>query len=347
MFLNILKKKFSEAKKISIKRKKKIAFLIGNTIKVEGGDYYFTPLRITNKLIVFGIVVFKENIAIQAAKYLDNKVDLIFVDSEKKIFPKKNGAPGNIERRVRENIIKSKIFSYKGNDLTVDSVNLLIDEYFNKDLRGVSGKKIGIIGCGNIGSKIALNLTEQGAKVNLNRRNIKKLDTIIKAINILKPKNTKEKAEKKDKLLASKNADVLIGTTDGKPVISSEMVKVMKNNSLIIDVGKGTIDLRALKIVKKKNIKVFRTDIFPSLEGLITKKILMKKQFSSFNDTKKIDKFRIISPGKLGDYGDIIVDNINKPKIIYGICNGKGDFLRTIPRKYLKFFKKIKKNEKI
>ena len=115
----------------------------------------------------------------------------------------------------------------------------MIDEYFNKDLRGVSGKKIGIIGCGNIGSKIALNLTEQGAKVNLNRRNIKKLDTIIKAINILKPKNTKEKAEKKDKLLASKNADVLIGTTDGKPVINSEMVKVMKNNSLIIDVGKG------------------------------------------------------------------------------------------------------------
>ena len=56
----------------------------------------------------------------------------------------------------------------------------MIDEYFNKDLRGVSGKKIGIIGCGNIGSKIALNLTEQGAKVNLNRRNIKKLDTIIK-----------------------------------------------------------------------------------------------------------------------------------------------------------------------
>ena len=102
-----------------------------------------------------------------------------------------------------------------------------------------------------------MNLTEQGAKVNLNRRNIKKLDTIIKAINILKPKNTKEKAEKKDKLLASKNADVLIGTTDGKPVINSEMVKVMKNNSLIIDVGKGTIDLRALKIVKKKKYQSF------------------------------------------------------------------------------------------
>ena len=66
----------------------------------------------------------------------------------------------------------------------------------------------------------------------------------------------------------------------------------------------------------------------------------MKKQFSSFNDTKKIGKFRIISPGKLGDYGDIIVDNLNKPKIIYGICNGKGDFLRTIPRKYLKFLRK-------
>ena len=51
----------------------------------------------------------------------------------------------------------------------MNSVNLLIDEYFNKDLRGVSGKKLEIIGCGNIRSKDALNLTEQGAKVNLNK----------------------------------------------------------------------------------------------------------------------------------------------------------------------------------
>ena len=72
----------------------------------------------------------------------------------RKKFFQKNGAPGNIERRVRENIIKSKIFSYKGNDLTVDSVNLLIDEYFNKDLRGVSGKKLELLDVATLGLRL-------------------------------------------------------------------------------------------------------------------------------------------------------------------------------------------------
>ena len=176
MFLLNLKKKFFEAKKLAKKKNKKLAFIIGNTVKIEKGNYYFTPPRITEKLVVFGIIVFKESIVIDACKFLDGKVDIIFADAEKKIFPKKNGAPGNIERRVRERVKKSKIFIYKGNDLTVDSVDLIIRQYFNKDLRGVAGKKIGIIGAGNIGSKIGLYLTELGAKVYLNRRSKKKND---------------------------------------------------------------------------------------------------------------------------------------------------------------------------
>ena len=115
----------------------------------------------------------KESVVIEACKFLDGKVDIIFADGEKENISKKNGAPGNIERRVREQIKKSKIYIYKGNDLTVDSVELILSQYFNKDLRGIAGKKIGIIGAGNIGSKIGLYLTELGAKVYLNRRNKK------------------------------------------------------------------------------------------------------------------------------------------------------------------------------
>ena len=163
MFLKNLKKKYLETKILAKKKRKKIAFIIGNTIKIEKGNYYFTPPRITDKLVLFGIIVFKESIAIDACKYLDGKVDIIFADGEKKIFPKKSGAPGNIERRVRERVKKSKVYIYKGNDLTVDSVDLIVSQYFNKDLRGVAGKKIGIIGAGNIGSKIGLFMTELGA----------------------------------------------------------------------------------------------------------------------------------------------------------------------------------------
>ena len=341
MFLLALKKKYIEAKKLAREKKKKLAFLVGNTIKIDKGSYYFTPPRVTEKLVVFGIIVFKESIAIEACKFLDGKVDIIFADAEKKIFPKKNGAPGNIERRVREEIKKSQIYIYKGNDLTVDSVDLIIRHYFNKDLRGVAGKKIGIIGAGNIGSKIGLYLTELGAKVYLNRRNKKKLACIVKAINYLKPSNTREKALVVDKIKASKNSDVLIGSSDGKPVINKKMVISLKNNSIIIDAGKGTLTKEAIKIANERKIDIFRVDIFPSLEGLISKTFSMERQIKKLLKKKKIGKINIFNTGKLGDYGDLIVDDIDTPSIVYGICDGKGDFLRKIPQKYKNLIKTL------
>ena len=340
MFLSVLKKKYFEAKKL-VNKKKKLAFLIGNTIKIDKGNYYFTPPRITDKLVVFGIIVFNESIAIDVCKFLDGKVDIIFADAEKKIFPKKNGAPGNIERRVREEIKISKIFIYKGNDLTVDSVDLIVSQYFNKDLRGVAGKKIGIIGSGNIGSKIALYMTELGAKVYLDRRNKKKLKCIVDAINYLKPTNTKEKAVIADKISASKNSDVLIGSSNGKPVINSKMVDILKKNSIIIDAGKGTLTHDAIKKANDRKISIFRVDIFPSLEGLISKTFSMEKQIGKLLKKKRIENINILNTGKLGSYGDLIVDDIDKISIVYGVCDGKGDFLRKTPNKYNSLIKKL------
>jgi hypothetical protein len=341
MFLQVLKKKYIEAKKLAKKKNKKLSFLIGNTTKIEKGNHYFTPPRITDKLVVFGIIVFKESIAIDACRFLDGKVDIFFVDAEKKIFPKKNGSPGNIERRAREVIRRSRIFIYKGNDLTVDAVNLIISQYFNHDLRGASGKKIGVIGAGNIGSKIGLNLTELGAKVYLNRRNTKKLRCIVNAINYIKPLNTQEKVVATDKITASKDSDVLIGTSNGKPIINFKMVNLLKKDSIIIDAGKGTLTKSAIKKANTKNINIFRVDIFPSLEGLISKTFSMERQIKKLLKKKKFRNINIFNSGKLGGYGDMIVDDIDKPSIVYGICDGKGDFLRKIPKKYRSLINKF------
>lgn len=341
MFLKILKKKYFEAKKLSKKKNKKLTFLIGNTKKIEKDNYYFTPPRITDKLVVFGIIVFKESVAIEACRFLDGKVEIFFVDAEKKIFPKKEGSPGNIERRVREEIKRSSIYIYKGNDLTVDAVNLIISQYFNQDLRGASGKKIGVVGAGNIGSKIGLNLIELGAKVYLNRRNKKKLSCIVNAINYIKPFNTKEKVIATDKITASTNADVLVGSSNGKPIINIKMINLLKKNSIIIDAGKGTLTKGAIEQANKKNINIFRADIFPSLEGLISKTFSMERQIKKLLKKKKIKNINIFNSGKLGGYGDIIVNDIDKPSIVYGICDGKGDFLRKIPRKYNSLIHKL------
>jgi len=334
---------YTKLNKIKNIEKKKLIFSIGNTVKIDSKDYYFTPVRIHEDLIIFGIIVFKDKYAKICSKVLDGKVDYIMVDAEKKIRPQKNNVPANIERRVREAVKKTKLIIYKGNDLTVDSIDLFLTYYFNKNIRGLGGKKILIIGAGNIGSKLAQILLERGSRVFINRRNHKKNLQISKTINFLKPKNTLEKIYPvKDINKTCKNTDILIGSTSGKPVINKEMMSAIKSNAIVIDAGKGTVNKEALIIAKERNIKIFRTDVTAALLGLIYKSVAMQKISNKNYDLKKYDEHTLITQGLLGAKGDIVVDDVHKPNSIYGICNGKGDFFRELNTNQKKILKKVR-----
>ena len=105
------------------------------------------------------------------SKLIDGKFDLIFVDLEKKVKSTTRFGYINIERAAKDTIKKTRILGYKGNDLTIQACETLIHYLFNKDKRGIGGKKILILGAGNVGFKIALKLVECGAELYLFRRN--------------------------------------------------------------------------------------------------------------------------------------------------------------------------------
>ena len=335
---------YNQLNKLKKKTKKKLIFSIGNTTKIDSEDYYFTPSRIFKSTIIFGIVVFNDEFAKLGTQLLDGKVDYIMVDAEKKILPKSDEIPGNIERRVRENIKTSKMLIYKGNDLTVDSIDLFLTYYFNDDIRGLGGKKITIVGAGNIGSKLALILLERGSKVIICRRDFKKSSLIAKTINLIKPQNTVEKViANKNIENACKNTDILIGATNDKPAINAKMINSIKNTAIVIDAGKGTLQDKAVELAQRRNIKIFRTDVTAALNGLIDKSLEMEKMMEKNFNIKKEKNYTLVSQGLLGSKNDIIVDDVNNPKTIYGVCNGKGDFLRKLNKKQSQIISILKK----
>ena len=73
---------------------------------------------------------------------------MVLVDVEKKAISTSKNKDDiiNIEKAVKGEIKKSKIFAYKGNDLTVQASETLINYLFLKDPRGVGGKKFLILG---------------------------------------------------------------------------------------------------------------------------------------------------------------------------------------------------------
>jgi hypothetical protein len=75
---------------------------------------------------------------------------------------------------------------------------------------------------------------------------------------------------------------------------------------------------------------------------MIDSQINYYKFFSEKKGRKKIDSCFYVSGGELGKKGDIVVDNVYKPKNVYGIANGKGDFKK---RFYNLSFDNFKKNQ--
>ena len=71
---------------IGEKESKKTVFLIGNTAKIENSEFYLTPIRNYDQVVLSGAIVYSEEMARKIARKIDGIIDYVFVDAEKKNF---------------------------------------------------------------------------------------------------------------------------------------------------------------------------------------------------------------------------------------------------------------------
>tara|TARA_B100000787_G_scaffold166712_1_gene152347 strand:+ start:2648 stop:3670 length:1023 start_codon:yes stop_codon:yes gene_type:complete len=338
---------YKKLKKILLKinkSKKTKCFFLGNTTKVEKSSFYISDLRENNKFIFASVIIYDDLSAKKISKIIDGKVDYILVDTEKKVLSKDKKKIVNLEKNVKATVTKSEIFTYKGNDLTVDSADTFINNYFIKDIRGVGGKKILILGSGNIGFKLALKLVESGANVFLYRRSKKILDNIIKSINYIKPKGTIAKAEKLKQISNNlNNFDAIIGTTNGKAVLTLNHIKKFAVDSILLDIGKGILKKDALEYGINNGLKFFRLDITPAYFGYLenissTKKLSRTGVFKTMLNKE----FTLAHKGILTKKNTLIVDSLNNPKKVFGVSDGFGGYKKLNLKQIKLIEKKIK-----
>ena len=80
---------------------------------------------------------------------------------------------------------------------------------------------------------------------------------------------------------------------------------------------------------------------------MLESNVYFDKIFRKTIGIKKFYNQRLISGGILAEINDIVVDNVNKPSIIYGIADGKGDLKKNILKSDKIKINKIKKLLKI
>ena len=296
-------------------------FSIATTSNVNNREILFPSIRETDKTVCGNILLNSERYLEEIVKEIDGAVEIILVDVETKV-----PTVVNLELKVRNLVKKSKIFTFRPNDLTVDAADVLIAQLKSP----LNGKRVVIIGGGNVGSKLALKLVERGADVYLSRRDELKLKKIVEGLNAIKSDYIKSKVYcTTQSLKASENADILIGATPGIAAVTTDMIRNMKMGGLVIDAGNGTIFPAAVEEAKRRDIKVLCLFMKPGYNGAL-ETIFQTEEVIQNQKSKNLGDFSIISGGALGKRGDIIVDNADNPTKIFSIADGKGDVIPDV-----------------
>jgi hypothetical protein len=297
-------------------------FSLANTANVTDPAMSFAANRETTDVICGNILVSSPEDAVEVAKYVDGKVKVILLDVERKKFKEKH-----YEEMVRNAMRKSEIITFKPNDLTVEA----LDSFISMITNDITNRKIAIIGCGNVGSKIALKLLERDSNIVITRRKGDEatLKKIAEGLECMKCKGTTSQVVyTTDNLSASRSADVLIGSSAGTPCIDEKMVDVMNNEGIIIDVGNKTISAEGIELANEKGIKIYTLFMQPGFEGQI-KCLLETRRLIKKLGRRRMGRYSLVSVGMLGKKGDILVDDISNPTRIIGVTDGQGGLMKT------------------
>lgn len=359
-FKNV-KQKFSNAKKLLSKSNlKHLCVSITTNTSSDIKKLHCAPLRQIDDILIFGFIVYSTKQLQYITKILDRSIDIIFVDTEKKIpfnigdkfkknyvFKKNTQSNefiefGNLTTVLKSRIKNIPILEFKPNDITVEHSWHVIRDHF----KVLSKKKIAIFGAGNIGFKLGLKLVESGVNVRLFRRTIEKCMHISNTINLIKPVSTLAESNfSNSPISACYGADGIIACANEKSVIKEDYLKSIKPNGIIIDLGKGNLDKKAVIYAKKKNIKVLRCDITETLVGYIRQNFI--NYFSNLKMKNSYDGITVISGGYVGEKDTIIVNNSSKPKEIIGVSDGYGNFKEKLSKKNFSEIKRLKRYLKI
>lgn len=313
--MNDFKKYLTSLEREAVKSGKYASFSLELPYKTAQG-FYLLPQRESELTKIGACKIFDKKYAVKILKFLDGKADYIFIDAETK-----NPEFLDIENLAKSIVKKSRVLMVKVNDFTAFSADLLVSQLLN-----VSEKKIIIVGLGNIGSKLALKLSERNAKVFVTDKNPEKAKAIISGLNVMKANQlNKITSFEITNLNYFNDADAIIGFSPSYvKSISREMVMRAKKNALILDGGIGTIDATAFDLPAK----FLRLDIRPGFSGYIDSVIKTDYFISNILGERKIDGKKFVAGGIISDKNSVILDSIKNPSKAVGLSDGKGGLIR-------------------
>ena len=302
---------------------------------------YLGGMRVSESFLLVSLVNLSQKNVEVLAEYINNNVDAILVDVEKK-----HPFESNIFSSDRDLILKptfSNIFAaafelcdvphiipWSPSRLTAEAAISRIRSFAGGNL---SGSHVTVIGLGSIGFKIALSLVEEGSTVSCFSRNVEKTARLVQAINDIKSPYTISTASYHyDINSAVASSPHLILCANSSHYMSSENL-VFKDisQSFILDVGKNSFDPSTSELLLRiPSLAYQRLDIGNEIVQLVYSHL--SPSLLSSRPCRHIMNYQnktitLVSGGMNGLSSEIVVDSAVSPNFVHGLFDSNGVYI--------------------
>jgi len=247
----------------------------------------------------------------------DGVVDFFLVDADIRPFLKRN-----LVSEARTSAKHSALLGYSDSDVWARSI---ADEV--RALKtDVDDLQVTVLGVTHQALRTILHLLEHGATVTLTGQLTRDLLTASKAMaNAAGQKHALRLDNHVDS--AIRRAHVLVAFHKKRPVVTSQMLRLLKNNSIVFDASLGAVMPEAIEWAAEHGIRVVRPDMRAALTGELSSLLGTTEIASQLLGKGEIGGVPIVAGGLVGRRGDVVVDSIASPTRVVGIADGTGRLL--------------------
>ena len=302
---------------------------------------YLGGLRITESFLLVSIVNLSQKNIDSLSSFINDNVDAILVDVEKK-HPFQNNITSsdsqltlqptfsNIFAAAFELCKNTHIIPWSPSLLTAQSAITRIRTFAQGNL---SGSHVTVVGLGSIGFKIALSLVEEGSNVSCFSRNVEKTTRLVQAINDLKSPYTISSASYySDINTAVASSPYLVLCANSSRYITSDNLLFKDiTNSFILDISKNSLDASTYQLISKvPSLTYQRLDIGNEIVKLVYSHLspsLISSRPFRFKFMHNNKEFSLVSGGMNGFASEIVVDSALVPTFVHGTFDTNGIYI--------------------
>ncbi len=201
----------------------------------------------------------------------------------------------SIVRMARSCVPAERLLFYSDNQVWFDSALDMVQRLQG----GLSGKGVVLCGIGPLADSLAFTLPRIGASVVIADPGHRPID-----------------------------CSIVLGASQKRESIDVSLIRRLPDNTSVYDLGIGNLTLEAAELARSRGFALYRLDNRAGISSAMVRLLETDNMVTKLMGRVRLRNVDVVAGGLLAPAGAVIVDDIRRPTMIFGIADGKGRFRR-------------------